>query len=85
MAKKGRAGAALCIAAIARSLPDLRIVMLTLSRRRLPRSRSNSARPNTPRCCDGLEFSRLHVVDLAGAHAADGLRRAAAAMIASTI
>ena len=80
MAQKGRAGAALCIAAVGSFIAGtFGVIVLTRGRaaaRRLRAAlrpagihRAAGARPDLP---------RLHVVDVAGAHAADGLRRAAA-------
>jgi putative tricarboxylic transport membrane protein len=51
MAKKGRAGAALCIAAVGSFIAGtFGVSMLTRWRRRSPSSRSGSGRPNTPPC-----------------------------------
>ena len=83
MAREGRAGAALCIAAVGSFIAGtFGIIMLTAGRaaardhraalRPAGIHRAAGARPDLP---------RLHVVDLAGAHAADGLPRPVLGMI----
>ena len=79
MAKKGRAGAALCIAAVGSWVAGtFGIVMLTLIAPPLAVHRAEIRPAGIHRAAgDGPDLPRLHVVDLAGAHAADGLPRPA--------